>query len=243
MVGAITALERKCWPVFMNEAPSCHEAGEGPDWSLIYERYPEFVFGMLDPDSDDLLGAGHCVPVFVKGGELPDTGWDWAWRQSMGPETAERPNALCALAIIVDPEKRSSGLAPLALATMRALAIEHGFATLYAPLRPTHLDRHPTVDIADYVTWRLEGGDHFDPWIRLHERAGGRIGTVCRRSMTMSASVDKWSEWSGLPLTHDGEIIVPHLLTPLNVDLAAGLATYIEPNVWIIHDLAGAAIE
>jgi hypothetical protein len=31
------------------------------------------------------------------------------------------------------------------------------------------------ISIERYMEWRREDGSHFDPWLRLHERVGGRI--------------------------------------------------------------------
>ena len=57
---------------------------------------------------------------------------------------------------------------------MRAAAAAGGLDCLIAPVRPTLKDRYPLTPIESYARWRRDDGSAFDPWIRVHERFGGR---------------------------------------------------------------------
>src|SRR5204863_3684263 len=86
-----------------------------------------------------------------------------------------QPNALSALQATVSAPRRGEGLSGFLISAMRTVAGSHGFEHLIAPVRPTWKDRYPLVPIERYMAWRREDGLPFDPWLRLHERLGGRM--------------------------------------------------------------------
>jgi hypothetical protein len=89
----------------------------------------------------------------------------------------------------------------------------------------------------DYAFRTREDGLPHDPWLRVHVRAGGRIIKIAPCSMTIVGTLEAWRDWTGLPLTKDGEVIVPGALTPVYVSQQQNQAVYIEPNVWFHHML------
>ena len=58
---------------------------------------------------------------------------------------------------------------------MRAVAEEHGFEHLVAPVRPSWKARYPLVSIERYIGWTTKEGLPFDPWLRVHARLGAAI--------------------------------------------------------------------
>ena len=56
----------------------------------------------------------------------------------------------------------------------RHAARAEGLDAVLAAVRPTLKDRYPLIPIESYLGWRRADGSHFDPWLRLHERAGGK---------------------------------------------------------------------
>jgi hypothetical protein len=55
--------------------------------------------------------------------------------------------------------------------------------------------------------------------------------------MTITAGLHQWRQWTGLPFDTAGPIIVPGALVPIICDPQRDIATYIEPNAWIRHDI------
>jgi hypothetical protein len=55
--------------------------------------------------------------------------------------------------------------------------------------------------------------------------------------MTVTGTIDEWRTWTGLPFTEDGPVLVPEALVPVHCDQVRGVATYVEPNVWVHHRL------
>lgn len=55
--------------------------------------------------------------------------------------------------------------------------------------------------------------------------------------MTVSGSLERWREWTGLPFGTVGPVEVPGALVPVHCDADRGYAVYVEPNVWVRHPL------
>jgi hypothetical protein len=104
---------------------------------------------------------------------------------------------------------------------------------MIAAVRPTLKERYPLIPIERYIAWRRADGTHFDPWIRIHERVGGRILASAPESMTMEASVAAWEKWTGVALPDEGDYVIPGMLAPLVV--RDGIGRHVEPNVWLVH--------
>jgi hypothetical protein len=82
-----------------------------------------------------------------------------------------------------------------------------------------------------------EDGLPEDPWLRVHVKAGGKIIEVAPRSMVIAGTLDEWREWTGLPFDTTGDVVVPKALVPVHCDVRHNHAVYVEPNVWVRHDL------
>jgi hypothetical protein len=76
-----------------------------------------------------------------------------------------------------------------------------------------------------------------DAWLRIHVRAGARIVKVAPRSMTIPGTLAEWRDWTGLPFDTPGPVVVPGALVPVHCDPAQDMAVYVEPNVWVWHEL------
>jgi hypothetical protein len=148
-------------------------------------------------------------------------------------------DALCALAAEISPAARGRGLAEESLRAMSALAASRGLGHLVAPVRPSWKERYPLTPIEEYVTWRREDGSLFDPWLRVHERLGGRLSTPLPQSMLITGSVAEWQAWVGIDFPRTGEYVFPRGLALLDVDRDVDLGTYWEPNVWVVHAVGG----
>lgn len=219
-------LSRHGFPEFM-----FHNAPGAAHWGDLYDVHPEHQLAVLDGDA--LVAEGHAVPTPWDGtvAGLP-AGWDEGFVSGM--TSGEPPGALMALAISVHPDQQGQRLSSRLLEAFRAGARAAGLAALIAPVRPTWKHRYPLVPIESYMTWRRDDGTHFDPWLRVHEHVGGRIVVAAPTSMSISAPVADWEEWTGVAYPADGDHILPGGLAPLVV--RDGIGTHVEPNVWVVHE-------
>ena len=60
---------------------------------------------------------------------------------------------------------------------------------------------------------------------------------ICEESMNITGTVKEWKEWSGLEFPQSGKNIIQNALVPVDIDLEKNIGIYIEPNVWIIHQI------
>jgi GNAT superfamily N-acetyltransferase len=219
-------LSRRTFPEYM------HHNAMGHYWGRLYEAHPDFQLGLLD--GEELVAELHSLPAAWDGSleDLPP-GWDDIFPRAF--ESGREPTALFALAISVLPERQGTRLSSVALNAMRDAARAAGLRELAAPVRPTLKARYPLIPIERYLEWRREDGSHFDPWLRLHERVGGKIVAAAPKSMSIEAPVADWEEWTGLAMPEDGDYLIPGGLAP--VEVRAGMGRHLEPNVWVVHGL------
>jgi protein-tyrosine-phosphatase len=95
-----------------------------------------------------------------------------------------------------------------------------------------------TTPIERYMTWRRDDGSLQDPWLRLHERMGARMRPPAPKSYRIDGTVGEWESWLGMAFPESGDYVFPGGLSPLAIDREADRGTYLEPNVWMIHNLS-----
>jgi hypothetical protein len=220
------------WPKFMAQDPVGTLMGRVP------ELFPEHT--LLAVERDVLVAHGRSIPfVFPdeERTELPASGWDRAliWGTNDHRDGRE-PNVASALEINIGAGHLGRGLSHEMLATMRRNVQAMGLKTLYAPVRPNG-KQDPHQPMAEYIKLVREDGLPVDPWLRVHVRAGGQILHTAPASMVMAGSLDQWREWTGLPFDRTGDVVVPKALVPVHCDVEHNHAVYVEPNVWVRHDL------
>jgi hypothetical protein len=206
-------------------------------WGLLDVELADYQFVLYDDATDTVVAEGHTGPFAWDGRDdtLPD-GIDAVLGDIFAQHRAGTPaTTLCALAAESPRDGRRKGLAVAILSAMRTLAGRHGLTHLVAPVRPSWKERYPLTPIATYVGFRRADGELLDPWMRVHERLGARVGAPLPRSLQITGTVAEWESWTGLALPADGDYVFPEGLAPLRVDRAADLGEYFEPNVWMIH--------
>lgn len=200
-------------------------------WGRLTEERPDFQFFLLD--DDEILARGYSLPVSWDGtvGGLP-AGIDGAIARGFDEDGA---NVLCAMLIAIPTKHRGRALSAIAVAAMRDLAVRHGLTALIAPVRPNSKERYPLVPVEEYATWTRPDGLLFDPWMRVHERAGATVLKPERRSLHISGSVAEWEQWTQMAFPQSGDYWFPRGLATLEIDRAADSGSYWEPNVWMHH--------
>jgi GNAT superfamily N-acetyltransferase len=233
----LRAVERfgsSVWPEFMLK-----DAVSDRLWPRLADELPEYQLALLD-DAGAMAAVGRSLPLAWDGSldDLPP-GWDAQFERSF--EDLARgvvPNALGAIMIVTDPVRRGEGLGSLMVSALLSLARLHGLRALIACVRPTLLERYPLTPVDAYAQWMRADGLPFDPWLRIHVRLGGRLSRPEPASMRISGTVREWESWTGLVLPASGRYIVPGACAPVEIDREADTGTYLDPNVWVIHDLA-----
>ncbi len=226
------ALGSSTWPEFMQ-----HDVVVNKYWPNIYTDFSNFQYALFN--MDELVAVGNTIHLnwqkpFV---ELPDLGLDWAMKKASSDfKNGTSSNLLIALQILINEKYQGSGISFEMLKIMKNIAKTNGFGHIALPVRPTLKYKYPLIPIEDYVNWQREDGLPFDPWIRVHIKAGGKIVGICHKSMHISGSVSDWEKWTGLKFPGSGNYVIDKALVPVSIDIEKNIGKYIEPNVWIIHE-------
>ena len=223
------------WPEFMRQDAIANE-----HWDGLYEKFPDYQFSILDPETESVMGITNSVPLAWDSSpeKLPPEGWDWALVQSAQDfQSGRPPRTLCGIQISVAPDFQGQGISSILLGEMRSLAISKGMARLIVPVRPSLKSQYPLTPMESYIQWNNDQGLPFDPWLRVHVRNGGRIVKVCPLAMRIEGTIADWKTWTGMDFPETNDYIIPGALQPVSMDLKSDLGRYLEPNVWISHPL------
>jgi len=234
LVAAAEEVNLQGWPEFM-----FHDPVAGVHFGKLYDWFPEYQFVLVDSD-ERVLVSGDAIPFRwdARIDQLPDRGWDFVLEQGVADREAGRePNIVSAIQVVVRGDLLGTGFARRGLDAMRGIATAAGIADLVAPVRPNAKHRYPLTPMERYVVWTRDDGTPFDPWMRVHHRAGAQVVGVCSRSMTITGSVQQWSRWTDMAFPDSGQYVVPGALVPVEIDRNADAGTYVEPNVWMHHRL------
>jgi GNAT superfamily N-acetyltransferase len=228
---AAMAIEQAAWSAlgFLNFTRAHFD-----HYQALLEEHGDCQLCLVDEATGYPVAVGNCVPVACSFDDLPPEGWDWIV-ESAANDRVRAKNALGALAISVPGIHRGKGLARLMIEEFRKLADRKGLDGVIAPVRPSAKHRHPFIPMEAYLSWTDAQGRAYDPWLRSHVAAGGRIIKPAERSMTVDEPVGFWEMWSGRTFAQTGDYAVEGALAPVSIDLDRGLGRYVEPNVWFAY--------
>lgn len=222
------------WPEFMRHDPLGDVL-----FGRLPEVFPQWQQLLLD-DDDRVVGKVNAIPFPWDGtdDDLPEGGWDAVLERGFAAQRGGDPaTAVSLLEARLSVDLLHGGRSRAMLEAMGARVVDAGMFDLFGPVRPTGKHEYPHTPMADYAGATRSDGLPADPWLRVHVRMGGRIVKVAPASMVVAGTVREWREWTGLPFDEGGEVVVPFACNPVHVDLAQGHAVYVEPNVWVHHDL------
>jgi hypothetical protein len=228
---AMSDIHDGAWAPFMAEFPVANRA-----WDHMFEHCPDFQIALCD-EEENVLAVAHALPIAWDGDldSLP-RGWEASMEKAMQDyHDGAAPTALTAYAIVVARGRQGLGLSSTMLTAMCDAAKKNALRAVMACVRPSMKALYPLIPFERYIHWKRDDGSPFDPWIRVHWRAGAQIGRPELEAMELSAPIADWEEWTGLKLPESGQYIIKGGLQPLEVNRDRGTARYYDPNVWMVH--------
>lgn len=161
-------------------------------------------------------------------------------------------NAVCLIAISVDPDFRKRQLAAMLVSAAKTAARHLGFAYVMAPFRPNAYGQfkaarkvgHSDTLFADYCRLTNDVGLPVDPWLRTVVRLGARLVKPVPRSCVIERPIAEFERFRESHRSADWYSPSPDVWecgeTPAwYVDRARGVSVSVEPNCWGVIDLTG----
>ncbi|HLA06499.1 MAG TPA: hypothetical protein VJ022_03575 [Anaerolineales bacterium] len=232
---ATIQLARDSWLEFM-----WHDSVAEENWHEFFDRFGKYQSVLIEITTDQVVAVGHSFPFrWDKSlSELPEEGWDWVFQQAIRDnKDGDKPNILAAVFVGVREEYKKHGLSRSILLSFQPTAKAHGFENLIIPVRPNEKPNYPLTSMEDYINWKNEAGLPFDAWLRIQLRAGGKVIKVCNKSKTVRGTCAEWEQWTGIKFPQSGKYIIPGALSPMEMDIERDEGVYIEPNVWMAHEV------
>ena len=231
----VRGLTKEVWPEFM-----LHDPVATKNWRELFNRFSEYQLALYDTQNNRVAGMGNSFPLRWENNleNLPETGWDWAFQEAVNHhKQGIVPNVHCAIQIVVHPDYQGQRLSTPMVEAVRAVTKSKGMQSLIIPIRPSEKHKYPLISLDDYVTWKSERGLPFDPWLRVHVRAGARIVKVCHQSKTIQGTRRDWEGWTEFRFPQSGLYIIYGALNPIEINMENEEGMYVEPNVWIVHEI------
>lgn len=230
-------LALEVWPEFMLHDEVC-----GRNWTRMVNGFPDLQFALWDDTTNSLAAFANSLALHWDRplNELPPGGIDWVIPKALDDlDSGRTPNIQCAVQVMIPNARQGQGFSSRMVRHMIDIGRAKGLTALIAPVRPSLKHRHPLVSIEEYVAWRNDHDQPFDPWLRVHTKLGGEIISICPRSMFIRGTIAEWERWTGMSFPSGGRHVIPGALVPVVFDYAKGEGVYVEPNVWTVHRLSG----
>ena len=225
--------KERIWPEFMRRDIYANQL-----WHRLTCTFADHQLYLVNTD-DMPVAVLQTIP-FVWDGTRDDIpiGWqDVFLRGVLDADAGRVPNTLSALEAAIQPEYRGSGLSYRLIEEGKQLAREKKYRAILIAVRPSLKSRYPLTPMERYVRWTQSDGAPFDPWLRAHWRAGGEILHVAYPSMVCHGTVEEWEAWTGLAFPESGDYVISDALAPIQIDCTMGIGRYVEPNVWVLHQI------
>lgn len=229
---AAKAIEQAAWTQlgYLNYTRAHYEF-----YDELIDEFADYQLCLVDAETDYPVAVSACVPLACSSpDDLPPEGWDWLV-ETAAARRHDAPSVLGALAVSVPVVHRGKGYARRMIGAVGDLAKSMGLKGVVVPVRPSAKAQHPLVPIKDYIEWTDGQGRLYDPWLRSHVMAGGRIVRPCERSMVVEEPIAFWENWAGQRLQKSGDYAIEGGLVPVSIDVQRQLGRYAEPNVWVAY--------
>ena len=219
------------WPEFM-----LHNEKVGKHWNTFVEEFKDIQLMLMDGEEILAIINTQTVHIDVPLDDLPDEGWEWGFLKAIqDKQRGIEPNFLLGFQVVINPKHQGRGLARTAVTEMKNLSHRLGLDGVLIALRPNQKTKFPLLSMKEYLECKLDSGETFDPWLRIHERLGAQVIRVCPKAYTVKGSISDWESWTSQTFPCSGQFLVDGALNPVEISIENDVGVYTEPNVWIIH--------
>jgi len=231
----VRGLNKIIWPEFM-----LHESVANENWHELLDRFADYQLALYDSENKRVAAMANSFPLRWDDSleNLPDGGWDWAFLEAVkNHKQGVSSNIHCAIQIVIHPDYQGQGLSAPTIKAVRAVTKAKSLQALIIPIRPNEKSKYPLISMDAYAAWKDKEGLPLDAWLRVHTRAGAKIIKVCHESKTIRGSRAEWGAWTKMKFPQSGRYIIPGALIPIEMNIENDEGIYVEPNVWMVHEI------
>jgi hypothetical protein len=218
---------KDAWAKFMTPDKATMEY-----WAAMKEKFPDYQLCLFDDDK--LVGVGNSIPLSWSGrdDDLP-TSWRDTLIQGIENKAHNSANTLSAVNIAIHSDYKKLGLSQKLLLEFKNLARENSLKKMVVPVRPSFKVEYPLAPFENYIHWKRDDGEPFDPWIRTHWKLGAKIVKPIHKAFTVSGAIKDWEDWTNMKFPESGSYVIKGALQPIRIDIEQDIGVYDDPNVWM----------
>jgi hypothetical protein len=227
LLNEVNEINSKAWPDFLLH-------WDCSDWSHLFSTFADYQVLLLN-ENDDLVAYGFTIPIYWDQNliDIPDNLKTLVENGVEIKKKEVKPNILLALAAVVRQNHKGEGLSFEVVKAMKGLAKSKKIDILIVPVRPTLKFQYPLIPIENYARWKREDGLSFDPWLRVHDKLGGKVFKTAEVSMIITGKVNEWEKWTNTKILETGKYIIEGALNPVEIDYEKNIGIYTDPCIWV----------
>lgn len=207
-------------------------------WEKMIEYYKEYQLLFLH--DENIVCVFNCMPMNLDftDEELPEEAFNWGLEKGIEDfENGKEINAALGVQIIIPSKYQGKGISSIAVVEIKKMCAQKGIKKLIIPIRPTLKSKYPINDMDNYINWKNEKGLPFDPWLRVHVKQKGKIISSCKKAVEIKGTIKQWETWTNMKFPESGWYVIEGALCPIKINTKKNLGIYIEPNVWVSHEI------
>ncbi|MFC7047961.1 hypothetical protein [Emcibacter nanhaiensis] len=227
LASRISELEDESFPQFLNEEPTWQQTQDA-----ILKNFAHYHYFILN-DENKTVGININVPLCWDGSPEDLPGYNELLLRCLEEyEDGAKPTALVGIFGAVAPDSQGQGITKLFLRQNSKLTRDHSMTNYLSPVRPAIKQFYPTFTFDEFLCWRDKNGGLIDPWLNSFVKLGAKNLGIAYDSITVTASLKKWTEWTGLEFPVSGDYVIPGGHRPLAVDAVEDTGRYGEDHLW-----------
>jgi hypothetical protein len=227
-------LEDDSFPAYLNEEPTWLVTQDA-----ILTEFDKYHFLIVDDASGKAAAVSVNVPLAWDGQASSLPGYNELLELSLQQAREGRtPTALVGILGAVSPDFRGQGVTELFNQGAAEILARQGISRYLSPVRPSNKQHYPNYTMEEFLSWRTPDGGLVDPWLNHFMRMGATELGIAHDAITLSASIEQWTAWTGMLFPVSGDYVIPGGHRMLRVDTDAGTARYGEDHLWYEIPLA-----
>ena len=225
----IENLHKDTWPDFFKGSQVIKDY-----WSKLYVEFPEYQFCLVN-QKDEVVAAINTIPIKWSGNkdDVP-SGWDDGLKKAF---STDNKNTLFILAGAIKASEKGKKLSYEILKLAKNISFVLGFSHVLAPVRPVFKKDFKDKSLEEYAKLKTANNFPFDPWLKVHEKIGGKIVSYCNESQFVEGTLEQWKLWTGNTFKKSGLYNVNDAMQKIEINIEENTGKYFDQAIMYSHSV------